>query len=296
MAFALAVFQSGIFVGSALALLAGGWLLSAVGDRVVVPGLGPTAGWRLVFLSVATPGLLLGGAMLLLRDPRAQAEARVGPTAGEATRWIAGRWRLYGAHLAAFTAITVLVYGALAWAPSVLVRVHGMTPAEAGVALGAVMLFAGPLGVLVSGQVTDRLLRAGRADGPVISALVGVALLAVAIPAFALAPTLPLALAISVALAFAQGYPYGIASAALALVTPSRMRGQVTALYLLVSNLLGLSLGPLLVALLTDRIFGNDRAVGLSLATLPLLTLPVATAALAFLRAPFAAAWREATA
>ena len=43
------------------------------------------------------------------------------------------------------------------------------------------------------------------------------------------------------------------------------MRAQVSALYLLAINLVGLGAGPTIVALLTDRVFGRDDAVHLSL-------------------------------
>jgi hypothetical protein len=79
------------------------------------------------------------------------------------------------------------------------------------------------------------------------------------------------------------------------MVTPPEMRGQVVALYLLISNLLGLTLGPLLVALGTDRIFHDDLAVGRSLALLPLVTIPLAIAGLVGARSAYARAYAAIT-
>jgi MFS family permease len=293
---AIGLFQSGIFVGSALALLAGGALLAALGATAHVPVLGELPSWRVVFLAVGAPGLLVAVIMLMVQEPRRAASSSRATTPlplAEALRWLWQRRALYGPHIAAFTAITILAYGALSWAPTVLVRVHGLTPAQAGLRLGAMMLVMGPLGVIGSGVLIDRLLRRGIGDGPVRVALIGVGLFTVSVPAFALAPDLASATIAALFLSFAQSFPYGIATAALALVTPPHMRGQVTALYLLVSNLVGLTLGPLLVALGTDYLFGSDQAVGRSLALLPVLTMPVALAALLALRAPYARAVRE---
>ena len=55
-------------------------------------------------------------------------------------------------------------------------------------------------------------------------------------------------------------------------VTPSQMRGQVSAVYLFTINLIGLGAGPTAVALVTDHVFRNDNLVGSSI-------LLVATAA-----------------
>lgn len=292
---AIGLFQSGIFVGSALALLSGGWLLAWLGDTVHLPVVGVIAGWRVVFTVIGLPGLIFSLAMFLVDEPRRQA-AGAAPAQlplRQGLAWLWARRGVYGPHFVAFTAITVLAYGTLAWAPTVLVRVHGLTPAEAGVRLGTMMLVMGPLGVFGSGWLVDQLLARRVADGPPLAAIGGVLLFVASVPVFALSAQLGVVLAAALVVAFAQSYPYGIASASLALITPPAMRGQVTALYLLISNLVGLSLGPLLVALGTDYLFANDLAVGRSLALLPAITAPVALAALVMLRRPYAASWRE---
>ena len=46
---------------------------------------------------------------------------------------------------------------------------------------------------------------------------------------------------------------------------PSEMRGQASAIYLFVVNLIGLGLGPTAVAMMTDYVFRNDLAVNYSL-------------------------------
>jgi MFS family permease len=53
--------------------------------------------------------------------------------------------------------------------------------------------------------------------------------------------------------------PAGIA--ALQLITPPLLRGQISALYMVVVNFAGLALGPVLVALLTDYVFHSKAAI-----------------------------------
>lgn len=295
---AIALFQAGIFTGSALALLAGGWLLATfdAGGMPWLQSLGVASAWRAVFLVVGLPGWIIAPLLLTAHEPRTTSGAAAASalSIGRVLGWVWDRRDVYGGVMAAFTAITILAYGSLAWAPTVLVRLHALTSAQAGIRLGIITLIAGPLGVMGAGWLVDRLAARGRDDAPVIGALAGVFVFALVVPAFALAPSLPLATVAAVALSLAQSYPYGIASTSLAMVTPPAMRGQVVALYLLISNLLGLTLGPLLVALGTQRIFGDDLAVGRSLALLPLLTMPIALVALLASRTAYARAWRGA--
>lgn len=44
------------------------------------------------------------------------------------------------------------------------------------------------------------------------------------------------------------------------------MRGQVMAVFLLVANLVGLGLGPTVLAATTDYVFGADEAIGKAIA------------------------------
>ena len=299
---AIALFQSGIFVGSAAALFIGGALLRLLEqmDRTALGPLASYSPWRLVFIAVGAPGLLIAILLLMVHEPRralAAAQQRApSATLRQTIAYLSAHRHLYGWHVIAFTAITILAYGAMAWMPTVLVRSHGVSTATAGLWLGAVLLLAAPAGVMISGLLVDRALAQGRGDGPMRVALGGLVLLAIAVPAFALAPRFGLAIAADIPLAFGLGFPYGIASGSLALVTPAHLRGQVVALYLLISNLIGLSLGPLLIALCTDHLFQRDTAVHYSLALLPLLTVPLAAFALNRARAPFARAWQPTTA
>ncbi|MCB1660963.1 MAG: MFS transporter, partial [Pseudomonadales bacterium] len=47
---------------------------------------------------------------------------------------------------------------------------------------------------------------------------------------------------------------------------PNRMRAQFSALFLFTSNIFGLGLGTTVIALITDNVFADERAVGYSIA------------------------------
>ncbi|HTV52994.1 MAG TPA: hypothetical protein VME21_17510, partial [Steroidobacteraceae bacterium] len=65
-------------------------------------------------------------------------------------------------------------------------------------------------------------------------------------------------------------------NAALQIVTPNQMRGQVTALYLFLYNVIGLGIGPYATALLTDRVFHAESELRYALMTLSAIVGPLA--------------------
>ena len=91
-----------------------------------------------------------------------------------------------------------------------------------------------------------------------------------------LASSADLALLASIPIVFFLNSYFGVCIAALQLITPNRMRAQVSALLLFMTNLFGLALGPTAVASLTDFLFGSDESLRYSLALLPVLVCPLA--------------------
>lgn len=64
---------------------------------------------------------------------------------------------------------------------------------------------------------------------------------------------------------FFASFPLVISATALQMLAPNQFRARLSALFLLVSNLIGLGIGTTLVAMITDKIFGNPLMVGSSL-------------------------------
>jgi hypothetical protein len=84
-----------------------------------------------------------------------------------------------------------------------------------------------------------------------------------------------------------------LAPAALQVVTPNQMRGQVSAVWMLVLNLVTAGVGPSAVGVITDYVFGDPLAVGKSIALVNCLSVPLAALALWAALAPFRAAATE---
>jgi hypothetical protein len=66
--------------------------------------------------------------------------------------------------------------------------------------------------------------------------------------------------------------PMGTAGAALQLIFPNQVRAQVSALYLFILNLGGLTLGPLMPGVFADYLFKDPKMIGAGLS----LTMAVA--------------------
>ena len=84
-----------------------------------------------------------------------------------------------------------------------------------------------------------------------------------------------------VPITFTMAMPPGLSNAALGVIAPNQMRGQMIALYLVCVNFLAWLLAPLIVGLMNDYVFGREDAIDLSLASLAVVNYSVAALCLA---------------
>ncbi len=265
---ALSVYAAGIYLGGGAAFVIGGVMqgLSAA-SVVAVPFLGLVRPWQAIFLAVGLPGLLAAALLATVREPE-----RRGPGAGvgqvpvrEVVAFLRTHARTFAAHHVGFGLMSLGGYAVISWGPTVFIRHFAWTPAETGVSFGIMGVVTGIAGALSGGRAVTWLEARGHGGSELrvgVAAAVACALL------YALFPLIANGRGAFGVLSLAQFFsacPWGIAAAAITRVVPNVMRAQVSALYLLAINLVGLGLGPTLVALLTDRVFGRDDAVHLSL-------------------------------
>jgi MFS family permease len=271
---AMSVYTLGTFLGSGLAYLVGGTIAgrAAAPGRLHWPIVGELYPWQTVFFVVGAPGLAIALLFVTVREPTRHGDG--GRAAGANRRpapWSA-LWRYVRAHRAAFAALglgfglsATVNYGIAAWLATFLVRTHGWSIARAGVVQGLLTMTVGVLGVVTGGRVADRLTRAGMVDGPVRVGIIGAVGMLVCAGLYPLMPTAALAVALLVPVNFFAAFPWGAASSAAAEMMPNALRAQGVALYFLGVSLVSGTLGPTAVALVTDRVFGDDAALRYSL-------------------------------
>jgi MFS family permease len=270
---ALAVYYVSLAIGSGASLLLGGWLLGAIPhEGVQIAGLGQFSSWRAAFLIAAVPGAPLALVLLLtLREP-ARHDATVTfstgttPTVGDFVRYLRAHSGTFRRVLTYPTLLSIIGYGALAWAPAQFDRRFAIPPAKSGVVIGIVVAAAGGIGTLLSGFLSDYWTNRAVSAARLRVAFVGVLLLPAPAVLWPLVGSPVLAYALLFLTVFALSIAQSAAPALIQAVVPNRMRGQAIACYLLLAGLMGIGLGPTLVALLTDFVFKDHSALRYSLA------------------------------
>jgi len=253
--------------------------------------LGATASWRLTFLAVGAPGILFALLVSTVREPVRRGLLRTadGDVAKlpfrELLAQIRMRWQSVLGISAGMAFQAMCLYGFVAWAPTFFQRVHGWTPGQAGRVLGLITVAFGCPGMLIGGALADRLQRRGVYDAPLRVAILGAIGTGVLFASALSTAKLELTLALLGPALFFNTLPMGTSAAALQLIFPNQLRGFISAIFLFILNLGGLSLGPLLPGVFTDYLFHNERAVGASLglsiaiaSTLMLLTFLITIA------------------
>lgn len=256
---AISLFMSGTFLGAGTAFLFFGPLVHYIESLppITLPVVGPLASWRLCFLLIGLPGLLLSVWLWTVREPcgRERGARQMGATFGEGLTFIAAHWR-------AFTTLFVasacnLTMGALSmWNVALFKRTWGWNVAEVGVAVGVILFTAGPLGILLGVWRTNRDLAAGRADATLRALLWGLLIAVPTYAVFALMPSAQLALLVLFCSAIGQSMATAAGPAALVALAPGPIRAQSTAVYYLVINVVAQLIGPPVVGLMTDLMGG----------------------------------------
>jgi MFS family permease len=94
--------------------------------------------------------------------------------------------------------------------------------------------------------------------------------------AFPLMPTPQLALVVSAVNGFISAWLLGPQNAAVQVVTPNEMRGQFSALTIFIINVLGYGLGPTLIAILTEHVFGSEADLRYAMSSAAVVLGPLA--------------------
>lgn len=294
----ISVYLMGPYLGGGLAMIAGAEVLDWTGDagRLALPLVGELAAWQFTFVVVGLPGVLIAALLASIREPVRKgraSDAREAPPWNRVVGYVRRHVRIYLALLVGAPFIIVVLYGLQGWTPTILVRVYDWDLAHAGRVYGLIALVSGSGGVLTGPWAARRLEALGHADHPLRLAVISAAGAAAAL---ALLPwqSNPYAALACIALgSFFVTLPLALVASALQSVTPNEMRGVVVGAYVVTTNVIGLALGPTLVAACTDYLFGNPESVASSLSLVSVAVAPIAIAFLAPGMKPYAQRMRK---
>jgi MFS family permease len=267
---AFGVFSAAGFIGQALAVILTGIMIGfiAAGGLKGVPYVGTLKTWQAVLVVVGSVGFPMALLTLTFREPLRLlegSEQNAGVSFGEALAHLRRNWRAYLPLTVFATCYYAQASSYGVWMATVIARTWSLKPQQIGPMFGGELLILAPIGAWFGGLAIDRLTRKGRADA---APVVGVWATLVFIPLVIAAPAVPglnqMWVTLGVSLLLAAIY-YPVSATLLAQLTPQRLMGKVTAIYLLVFTLLGLGLGPTLVAAISDHFFTGPQAIGYAL-------------------------------
>ena len=268
---ALAIFSLGVPIGLGAGAILGSWIAS-------------TFDWRTAFVAMGVAGIILAPIFkYVVRDrPRVAGSSApslrdLGATFPAIARKPSFWFMAFGASLSSLCG-----YGLATWVASILIRSYGMSLVGAGQFLGSLLLVGGTAGVFMGGWLADRLGTRDRrwyAWLPTIAWLITAPLYAAGLMAENLT-VVWLLLLVPNALNILW---LGPVTTAVQHLAPHRMRAPASGAFLLINNLIGLGVGPLLIGALSDRLRETHGADSLRVAALVVLVFYLVAALLMYL-------------
>ncbi len=237
---ALAIYSLGIPIG-----LAGGSLIGAY--------LAHWVSWRFAFLVMGVAGLILAPILrYYVRDlPKAEPVTAVAPIA-EVFPLLARKpsfWLLAFAS----SSSSLIGYALALWTPAVIMRSFGLDLVSTGQFLSSLLLIGGTAGVFAGGWLADRLGTSNKAWYARLPAIAWV-LSTLCWAAGLMAPNLWIAWPLLLVGNAVNILWLGPVITAVQHLAPARMRSTASGSFLLINNLIGLGVGPLLIGRVSDSL------------------------------------------
>jgi MFS family permease len=238
---ALAIYSLGVPLGLAGGTLAGAYITSWID-------------WRAAFVIMGLLGIALAPIMLIFVRDRPRPEVT---TVAAEPLWrtfpMVARKPTFWLMAFAASCSSLCGYGLALWTPSILIRSFGLDLIDTAHFFGALLLIGGTIGVFGGGWLADRL---GSADRGWYAKLPAIAWLITA-PMFVaglLAPDLRIAWLLLLIPNALNILWLGPVTTAVQHLVPRHLRATASASFLLINNLIGLGVGPLLMGAISDSL------------------------------------------
>jgi len=266
--------------GTAMSILAVGAPVGMIGGFLIGGTVSEAYGWRAAMFAVGIPGLALAALMyFLLREPQ-----RGGSGSSVVANTVQPGIKNSAVFMFKNTALRQLLiastitgmgsYGASTWLPAFFVRVHDFSQAQVGLLMALLFGGLGAVGTLVGGKLFDVQSNKGPARGVWMIAIVQISVIPLYIAAYQV-NAISFAIGLFLLPAFAGNFFLGPTLALIQSLSPVPMRAVAAAIKMFCLNLVGLSLGPLIVGFLSDVLQPEyqERSLPIALSVLALLSI-----------------------
>lgn len=279
-------FPTALYVSLGSVMVTGALIVGAIALDVahMLQPLVGMATWRIALVLCGLPGIFFGLLILLTvsEPPRAspQPGARGGSSAGTKAllAYLKANRRFYIPFFAADAFAMMYVMALAAWMPTVVIRGFGLSASHVGYMLGMVGVPMTVVGTFFWPAIIGWLRRKGRPDGIFICLVAGLGLIVPLVVASPLIPMLTLSLAVFGIMKVALANTSIMPPLAIQSFAPGVLRGRLIAIHLLMINLVGFAIGPVLVPRIAVIWAGDDMALGRALSVVAGVTMALAVA------------------
>jgi MFS family permease len=274
---AMGFYTLGIYVGLGLSMVAGGVLYDLLVRSARLPVFGELSAWRTVFVLVCIPGFVVALLALTIKEPARQ--EMIAPSEGSGREvqpspafhsYLIEHRKVLGPALLANGLLAFMAFAVLGWAPSVLSRQFSLSGSTIGLTLGALSTVGGAAGALAGAYACDRWTARGFTAAKFRVTATAALLSGVGLGLLGLSSTTWMSVTAIAVCIIAPALWATSSQAIVQELYPNRLRGQGSALVVMVNGLCGLGGGPLVVGLLSDHMLkGRPLSTVIVAAALP---------------------------
>lgn len=275
---ALGLFSMGVYFGIGVAIMVTGALVQYVSSLppIDLMLIGDVRSWQIPFVLLGPPGILVALWMMTVDEPPRRGITGELPSFRAVISHLLVNRSFYLNFFFGVSCLTLLFNGIAFWFPAHLMRSFGVDALFVAFTYGPIMVVAGAAGILTGGILADRWRSSGNPTAEIYVALVSaLGLWPISIATFQVG-NVTLALTLAIPTLFFSSFAFGAASSAIQLVTPNQLRARVSAIYLLVINIIGIGLGATVASAISDYIFEDEKRIGDGISLVALVSTPLA--------------------
>jgi MFS family permease len=259
---AISFMTLGFVLGTGLSLIVGAWVIGfvTVHPDMSLPIVGHLHGWQTVLMLVGLPGLVVAVVMSSVREPPRMGGAQGRPLPiAEIFHFILRHKLVYMPIFIGMGLRTAQMFGTQMWGPAFLGRTYGWSPSQIGYISGLSVFIAMPAGLALGCWLAERYWERSVHDGNVRVVVLSTL---ISVPFGIAGPLMPnpwLAVGCLLLAQMTSIMSAAPENAAVQTVTPNRLRGQMTFLFLFIMNVVGMGFGPMIVGALSQYVFGEQK-------------------------------------